>query len=125
GAGYLMIRGTDPHPVGRGASVALLMTTFVVYLLGGPVQEEPGWRGLALPRLQQHHHPMVAALLLGIVHACWHAPLFLTREWDTARGSADQYAAYLLLIVSLSVVLSWLVNSSRGSVLLAVLAHNA
>lgn len=105
-------------------AVALLITG-IVYLLGGPVQEEPGWRGFALPRMQQRWHPLVAAVILGVIHCCWHAPLFLTSEWDTARQDPGQYVGYLLLVVSLSVVMSWLVNRSRGSLLLAVLAHNA
>ncbi|NUR88368.1 MAG: hypothetical protein HOY71_30135, partial [Nonomuraea sp.] len=57
-------------------------------------------------------------------HCFWHAPLFLTAEWDTPRGDAGQLVAYLLLTVSLSVVLAWVVNGSGGSVLLAVLGHN-
>lgn len=125
GVGYLWTRGGPPFGEAADVSLVLLVTTFFVFLLGGPVQEEPGWRGFALPRLQRRLHPLSAALVLGVIHAFWHAPLFLTAEWDTARGSPGQYVAYLLAIVSLSVVLSWLVNGSRGSILLAVVGHNA
>lgn len=118
GAGYLLIHGVTAAPV-IGLSL-----TYVTFLLGGPIQEEPGWRGVALPRLQQRLHPMLAALLLGVIHCFWHAPLFLTREWDTARGDFSQLLAYLVLTVSLSFVLSWLVNGSQGSLLLAILGHN-
>ncbi|MEV0581285.1 CPBP family glutamic-type intramembrane protease [Nonomuraea sp. NPDC050310] len=89
------------------------------------MQEEPGWRGVALPHLQRRLHPLPAALLLGVVHCFWHALLFLIREWDTARSDPGQLLAYLVLTVSLSVVLSWLTNGSGGSLLLAILGHNS
>ena len=104
--------------------VQLLVISYIVFLLGGPLQEEIGWRGFALPRLQTKLRPLVAALVLGVIHCLWHAPLFLTAEWDTARDTPDRYLAYLLLVVSLSVVMTWLYNGSHGSVLLVILGHN-
>lgn len=105
-------------------TVQLLAMSYVIFLLGGPLQEEIGWRGFALPRLQTKLTPLVASLLLGVIHCLWHAPLFFTAEWDTARDSPDQYLAYLLLVLSLSIVMTWLYNGSRGSVLLVILGHN-
>lgn len=112
----------------EGLTVSTLVTTLVtylVYLAGGPLQEEPGWRGFALPRMQESMHPLVAAVGLGTVHTLWHAPLFLTDEWDTARSDAGQFVAYLLLVVALSIVLSWVFNTSGGSSIPAILAHNS
>lgn len=125
GLGYLLLPGTTVSPDdGVLAALAVLTTTYVTYLLGGPIQEEIGWRGFALPRLQTRLSPVTAALVLGVIHCFWHAPLFLTSEWDTARHEPSQFLAYLLLVVSLSVILSWLFNGSHGSVLLAILGHN-
>lgn len=125
GIGYLLRPGTTfLAEEGGAAMLGLLTSTYLIYLLGGPIQEEPGWRGFALPRLQQRLHPVTAALLLGVIHCFWHAPLFLTDEWDTARQEPSQYLAYLILVVSLSFVLSWLYNGSRGSVLMVILGHN-
>ncbi|OYN90854.1 hypothetical protein CGZ91_04985 [Parenemella sanctibonifatiensis] len=125
GLGYLLTGSVVPAVDRRMPPVAItLAITYVVYLLGGPFQEEPGWRGFALPRLQERLHPATSALLLGVIHCCWHAPLFLTDDWDTARDEPGQLLAYLLLVVSLSFVMSWLANGSNHSVLLAILAHN-
>lgn len=125
GLGYLALSGGALVLEGGVVSViAVLATTYLTYLLGGPVQEEIGWRGFALPRLEARLSPVAASLALGLLHCFWHAPLFLTSEWDTARQEPSQYVAYLLLILSLSVVLSWLFNGSRGSVMLAILGHN-
>lgn len=112
-------------PGGTAATLTLLASSFVVYLMGGPLQEEIGWRGVALPRLQSRLAPLPSALVLGVIHCLWHAPLFLTTEWDTARHEPSQLLAYLLLVVSLSVVLCWVHDGSGGSLLLAVLGHNA
>lgn len=67
---------------------------------------------------------MTAALTLGVIHCFRHAPLFLTTEWDTARQEPSQFLAYLVPVVSMSFVTSWLFNGSRGSVLLVILGHN-
>lgn len=126
GIGYLLAPGSFIALEGGGTAVLGALTgTYLIYLLGGPIQEEPGWRGFALPRLQERLHPMTAALLLGVIHCFWHAPLFLTDEWDTARQDPSQLLAYLVLVLSMSFVMSWLANGSYGSVLLVILGHNS
>lgn len=113
------------RPVTISVAIAIqLAATAVAYLLGGPLQEEVGWRGFALPRLQARFHPALAAVVLGLVHAVWHAPLFLVRDWDTARGDAVEYVAYVGLTIGLAIVLAWLTNASSGSLVPAVLGHN-
>ncbi len=122
--GYVATSETSVTATAGALIVAALLGTYFVYLLGGPLQEEIGWRGFALPRLQMTLHPMWAALILGVLHGFWHVPLFLTSAWDTARGNAGELVAYLALVISLSFILSWLANGSRGSILLAILGHN-
>ena len=125
GIGYLLAPGGGGALAGGSlAGVGLLTSTYLVYLLGGPVQEEPGWRGFALPRLQARLHPTPAALILGVIHCLWHAPLFLTGQWDTVRAGPSQLLAYLVLVVSMSVVMSWLANGSGGSLVPVILGHN-
>lgn len=107
------------------ALIGGLLVTGVLFILGGPLQEEPGWRGFALPRLQQQLQPTVAALWLGVLWSCWHAPMFLVKEWDTPRSSPLDLVAYLVFVVALSVILAWVFNRADGSVLLAILGHNS
>lgn len=120
----LLARGVIAEGV-TASTLATTLVTYLIYLAGGPLQEEPGWRGFALPRMQASMHPLAAAAGLGVVHTLWHAPLFLTQEWDTARSDVGQLAAYLLLVVALSIVLSWVFNTSEGSSAPAILAHNS
>ncbi|HSE13145.1 MAG TPA: type II CAAX endopeptidase family protein [Rudaea sp.] len=79
--------------------------------------EEPGWRGFALPALYRHRSPLAASLLLGAVWAVWHVPLMGSEfAWNTVP-------CFLISVLAGSVVLAWLFNGSRESVLLCMLMH--
>jgi len=78
--------------------------------------EEPAWRGFALPRLMEGRTALTAALLLGLLHALWHLPLFGV-EYDLANG-----VPWLFAVLSVSVVAAWLVVNT-GSLLLPALMH--
>jgi membrane protease YdiL (CAAX protease family) len=81
--------------------------------------EEIGWRGYALPRLQAKYSALTAALVLGVIWGLWHLPKFLN-HWDWTH-----FALFMVGTVAKSVLLAWLYNSTRGSLLLVVLAHAA
>ena len=89
-------------------------------LLGGPIGEEPGWRGYALPRLQQWLGPTRAALVLGLLWTLWHLPLWFANQWNHPSA-----LIYLLLITSLSVFQAVSTNIARLAVIPAVLGHAA
>ena len=87
-------------------------------LIGGPLGEEPGWRGFALPRLQARFGAARAALLLGLLWSAWHLPLFLTKAW-----SSTKFPTYLLIVTALSFSMTFLFNLAGGSVLAAIATH--
>ena len=89
--------------------------------------EEFGWRGFLLPRLQQRYSPLVSALLVGLVWGgIWH----LYGDYF-ALGNRGWWAVPLLLVqapvllTAHSVLLTWVYNHTRGSMLLCVLFHFA
>jgi membrane protease YdiL (CAAX protease family) len=87
---------------------------------------EIGWRGFALPRLQVQMGPLGGTLVLGILWAVWHVPQYaLLPEWAAQNGGTDptNVGAFLLLVLALSPLMTWLFNHTRGSVLMAILAH--
>ena len=88
-----------------------------------PVQagEEIGWRGYALPRLADRVGLGSASVILGVVWAAWHLPLFFIPEADTFGQS---FVAYLLVVTALSVAMAWLFWRT-GSLLLTMLMHAA
>lgn len=84
--------------------------------------EEVGWRGFALPRLQSRHTALVASLLLTLGWALWHLPLFLYRPGYTSMGAAG-IAGWFFSLLTGAVLLTWLYNESRGSLLVVALFH--
>jgi membrane protease YdiL (CAAX protease family) len=84
--------------------------------------EEVGWRGFLLPRLSDRVGPEAASLLVGIIWAVWHVPLFLI----PGTGSDGQsFPIYLLHVTALSVAMTWLFRRSGGSLLLVMVMHAA
>jgi CAAX protease family protein len=86
--------------------------------------EEAGWRGFALPRLQTRHSALVASLLLTFGWALWHMPLFLYRPGYTSMGVAE-VAGWFFSLLTGAVLLTWLYNASRGSILVVAIFHAA
>lgn len=86
--------------------------------------EEVGWRGFALPRLQTRHTALVASLVLSLGWALWHLPLFLYRPGYTSMDAAG-VAGWFFSLLTGSVLLTWLYNESRGSILVVALFHAA
>ena len=84
--------------------------------------EEVGWRGFALPRMQQRMNALRASALLGLFWALWHWPLFLYRPGYVGMDAAG-IAGWLFSLLTGSVLLTWLFNSSRGSLLVVAIFH--
>ncbi|GCF11646.1 CPBP family intramembrane glutamic endopeptidase [Dictyobacter arantiisoli] len=83
--------------------------------------EEPGWRGFALPRLQLRYGPLLGSVILGVLWQCWHLPLYLTDWGHGANGLL--IALEIIGNVGLTIVITWVFNHSRGSLLIAILMH--
>lgn len=107
---------------GSEAWYTILAAMVVATIFGGPLGEELGWRGYALPRLADRFGMARASVLLGVAWACWHAPLFFLPGIDK---SGQSLAVYVLQVTALSVAMAWLYRNTAGSLLLAVLMHSA
>ena len=84
--------------------------------LDGPLGEEPGFRGYAVPLLQARWTPLRSAALLGVVVSLWHLPLVLFGQLSLI-GLPTTFAITFLYV--------WLFNRTGGSVLLTYLFHNS
>ena len=106
-----------------GAMVGALPTVValsVYMLIQVGIGEEIGWRGYALPKLQSGHGALVSAAILGAIWALWHLPLF----FDPATGySITPFWVFLLFLVPVSVLITWVFNGTGGSVLMAMILH--
>jgi membrane protease YdiL (CAAX protease family) len=84
--------------------------------------EELGWRGFALPRLGARLGLVRASLLLGLVWAVWHLPLFFVRGSDTFGQS---FVVYMTQVIAVSVAMAMLYVRSDGGLFLPMLFHSA
>jgi len=83
--------------------------------------EETGWRGYALPRLQKGRSALSATLILSVFWALWHLPLFWFQMEMDIGGAIGWYFS----ILTGSILLTWLYNSTGGGILVVALFHGA
>ena len=86
------------------------------------IGEETGWRGFLLPHLQTKHNALTSAILVSIIWAGWHIPMFLYNENLMAMGAFGTVFWVVGLIFG-SVLLTWLYNSTKGSILMTAIWH--
>lgn len=104
---------------------AALLWLIIYTFFFGPLPEELGWRGYGLPRLQSRWHPLAASLLLGSIWAVWHLPLFFlpgTYQFELIFAS-PRFWLFNINLISQSIIMTALLNASRGSILTAILFH--
>ncbi len=111
--------GGWPH---FGQEAWYLMAAAIVFSTWVQAGEEIGWRGYALPRLSDRFGLAPASVILGIIWASWHLPLFFVPAGDTFGQS---FPLYLLQVTALSVAAAWLYWRTEGSLLLVMLLHAA
>lgn len=103
-----------------GETMSSMVLTILFTLFSGPIAEEMGWRGFALPRLQASHNALVSSLILGTIWCCWHLPLFFLTG---ATQVSIPFPIYLVLVITIAIYLTWLYNNTRGSLIITVLGH--
>ena len=124
-----MLLGGTPPGVEAIAQIAAQPASLIIMLLMtlimGPLAEEFGWRGFALDQLQFRWTALLSSLILGVFWWAWHLPLFfmegmLQNEWGMGTVA---FWAYLVILFSLTVMITWIFNNTRRSILAAILLH--
>jgi uncharacterized protein len=101
-----------------GPSVNLLLLVVPFFLFDAIANgEEIGWRGYILPRLQVKQSALTASLIIGLLWGIWHIPKFLG-HWDSVA-----FAWFMVDVMAKSVLLAWMYNNTKGSLLLVTLFH--
>jgi membrane protease YdiL (CAAX protease family) len=91
-----------------------------ILVVGGPLGEEIGWRGYALPALLRRQPAWLASLVVAAMWAVWHLPLF----WmPGAAQEGSSLAGFVALLAACSVVTTWLWLRARGSLAIAIGLH--
>lgn len=92
----------------------------------GPLGEELGWRGFLLPELQKSFSNLKSAIIIGFIWFIWHIPLWWAPFGTLVSGEPLSFLpvlTYFAMIMCLSIIITWLVIRSKGSVLIALLFH--
>lgn len=98
----------------------------IFILLYGPLPEELGWRGYALDGLQARYNALVSSLILGVIWALWHLPLFFMKgQWqhDVLKFGTVDFWTFIFSPIILSILFTWIYNNTNRSTLSAILFH--
>lgn len=99
---------------------------YLVSIFLGPLAEELGWRGFAMPILYEKYGFAGSSIILGVIWALWHAPLFWAATGTAVSGfdvGILNVSLFVVWVIGASVIHTWLFKNVKGSVLIAVLLH--
>lgn len=106
---------------------SLLLSVYLGYLpllIVFAFGEETGWRGFALPRLQQRYGPLRGSLILAVLHGLWHIPALLVPGFISASVlSLPFIVGWIATVICGTFLYAWIFNHTRGSLLIAILVH--
>lgn len=98
----------------------ILIVFIYILFLGGPLGEEFGWRGYALDKLLSIYKPIKSSIILGVIWALWHIPLFFI------KGTVQQdinFIGYILYTILLSILITTIFIKTNKSMFSALMFH--
>lgn len=102
------------------APIVLAIPYLILMLIIGGGQEEFGWRGYAQEPLQEKIGVIPASLVIGVIWGIWHLPLwFMTGDLH----SAYSFFAFVVMTTSISIMYTWLYNSSGKKLIIVIFFH--
>jgi len=114
--------GGQPPSLGSLIGVLpMVLIAFVFMMIFVALGEEVGWRGYALPALQARYGALTSSVILGGMWGLWHLPLF----FNPSAGSYSDlpFGLWLAYLIPFAVLITWVFNSTGGSVLMAMFVH--
>jgi uncharacterized protein len=133
-AGYVLVPAAVVSAVvfsGGQVAKALSETGLLVFIplvglfsiIGGPLGEEFGWRGVLLPWMLQRWSALTSSIVVGVVWAVWHAPLWTFPDFIPGLRPIQSVPLYIVSLVGYAIIMTMLSIRSCGSVAIAMLAH--
>jgi len=103
-----------------------IILQFIKIFLINSATEEPGWRGTALSKLQKRYNAVLSSIIIGIIHACWHLPLYFipgtTKYFAETEKLLLPFISFVIVMILSSFIFTWLYNSTE-SILLPMIFH--
>lgn len=115
--GVQLVKGVD---IGwSNFKIGYVLPLVLINLIMGPLGEEVGWRGFLYPELKDRDGWFAGALVVGVIWAVWHWPLWLI---DSPQSKIP-FWAFAANVVCLSILMSITYNHSHGSILTSIALH--
>jgi membrane protease YdiL (CAAX protease family) len=107
-------------------SIVMLLSVFLVYpttfFFGGPLNEEPGWRGYATPRVLVKYSPLITGIVIGVIWSVWHFQLHMTQFYgDGLTGFLFRF----IYTIPFGIIATWLYYRSSGNLFACILLHTS
>ena len=101
--------------------IVLPVALVFIFFLGGPLQEEFGWRGYAFEHLRHKYNALMAAIIAGLMWGLWHLPLFFVPRAEFYYNRPIW--GLLLTTVLVGIILAWFYANTGGSIFATMLGH--
>ncbi len=99
--------------------VPVLISTFLQNMW-----EEIGWRGYALPKLQEKYNAFYSSIVVSVFWAIWHWPHFTVKN-SIMMTNYHNFLWFFVSTILVSIEYTWLYNSTKGSLLIVTLYHSS
>ena len=122
----ILLGGVTPELAWLSESGASLAGLAGVLIVVGPIQQEFGWRGYVLPRLQGRFNALVSSLILGVLWALWHLPLF-DYLYSQHAGTYFEQPIWIIFVslIFTSILCTWVYNNTDGNILCCILLNTS
>lgn len=123
------ILGREPVTAHRFPDITLALIGLVAvkflyqFFFFNATGEEVGWRGFALPRLQARASPLITALIIAVLWTPWH--FFLWQAEGNPVLTLQYWIEMYINTTLFSVIIVWICNRAKGSILAAGITHAA
>ena len=120
---YISYSNTTPQ-IDWSNWASFLPTFLRAALIGGALAEETGWRGYALPRLQENHSALRSSVIIGLIWGVWHLPISLVPGANfPIELNLTLFIVFVFNAVFISIIMTWLFNNSGGSIFICYIYH--
>jgi membrane protease YdiL (CAAX protease family) len=98
-----------------------ILPILLLTLITGPVAEEYGWRGYLHDRLHARFGMFVESLIIGLIWAVWHLPLFYMVGMSSYEAAS--FWLFVLYHIPLAMLFTWLFVGTGKSMMAVILFH--
>ena len=106
---------------GAPLPIFAVLAFFVIFFLGGPLQEEFGWRGYATDRLQEKFNALWTGIIMGLLWASWHLPLFFIPREESYYNRPVW--GMVLTTTLVTILFTWIYNNTNRSIFATLIFH--